>query len=763
MSKVPNTMLEETKRRRSGNWGIKPLVDSLIVGLIVFASFLGSAFLVHSTLLSQVEAHRHAFIESAAWKAAASASRFLSPAGTIEPQDLDSAKKTFAALQSEGSAIQSLSLLVGDKNKFESVIHISKNEAGADPAAISSFVPSPQDHQESAVALATGGIRMAYPNSDSTVAYAPVPSRDGSTQAVVRVQGELPWLTPLLSDGSCLAQVLGIAVAIAGLSGFFVFRSSKRQQDSFYELAEAERRLRDVADAAGGFIWEVNADGIYVHVSDRVIQVTGYTSAELTGLSPFEINPPEDLEAIRKKSDTIVASALPFRDFEERMIRKDGTMIWVSVNGVPVKDDAGNLLGYRGATVDISDRKQNEEDLIREKEAAQSAAIAKNQFLAMMSHEIRTPLNSVIGFAEILAESNLDEGQRKHLDMVRRNGNALLELIEDILEFSRAESGKLVLSPEPTNVREFVQRVMDLHLPAAVEKNLGMKLIFGDNVPEFVSVDQMRLRQILLNLIGNAVKFTEVGGVQIRVGGGIVPTNPEEFTLEVVIDDTGIGIPEDKAALLFQPFSQVDSSHTRQFGGTGLGLAISKKLAALMDGSVVMESSSPEGSRFVFRCDCPVVGELGKKTEPIDPALTIPLRDLRVLVAEDSFANSQLLQILLKSLGCKCEMVENGLEAVETHARTPFDIILMDVQMPIMDGITATAEIRRREDFHHVKQQVQIIALTANAMAGDRERCLRAGMNDYLSKPIRKPSLHKALYRAACTLNPESALTSETA
>ncbi len=755
-------MLESTTRRRYGAWAIKPLVDALIVGLIVFASFLGSAFLVHSRLLSQVEAHRHAFIETAAWKAAASASKFFSPRGSIENQDLPSAKKAFASVQAEGSAIKSVSLLVNDNAKFKSVIHVNNDEIDASPTASSTFQPSAQDHHESAVALATGGIRVTFPDSDSTVAYAPVPSRDGTTQAVVRVQGDLPWLLPLLSDRSCLLQVLGIAFAIAGLSGFFVFRSSRRHQESFYELSEAEKRLRDVADAAGGFIWEVNADGLYVHISSRVSLVTGYSADELIGHSPFEINPSEDVEAIRKKSDTIVASALPFRDFEERMIRKDGTMIWASVNGVPVKDEEGNLLGYRGATMDISDRKQNEEDLIREKEAAQSAAIAKNQFLAMMSHEIRTPLNSVIGFAEILAESNLDEGQRKHLDMVRRNGNALLELIQDILEFSRAESGKLVLSPEPTNVREFVQRVVDLHMPAAIEKNLAMNLYFGDNVPEFVSVDQMRLRQILLNLIGNAVKFTEEGGVQIGVGGGIVPTNPEEFTLEIVIDDSGIGVPEDKAALLFQPFSQVDSSHTRQFGGTGLGLAISKKLAALMDGSVVLESSSPEGSRFVFRCDCPVVGQPGRKTEPIDPALTIPLRDLRVLVAEDSFANSQLLQILLKSLGCKSEMVENGLEAVETHARTPFDIILMDVQMPIMDGITATAEIRRREDFHDVKDQVQIIALTANAMAGDRERCLRAGMNDYLSKPIRKPSLHKALYRAACARNPAGTGTSET-
>jgi CheY-like chemotaxis protein len=321
----------------------------------------------------------------------------------------------------------------------------------------------------------------------------------------------------------------------------------------------------------------------------------------------------------------------------------------------------------------------------------------------------------------------------------------------------------LVLSPEPTNVREFFQRVVDIHLPAAVQKNLGMNLIMGDNVPENIKVDQMRIRQILLNLIGNAVKFTQEGGVQVRVGGGVVPTNPEEFTLEVVIDDSGIGIPEDKTALLFQPFSQVDSSHSRQFGGSGLGLAISRKLASLMDGTVFLEHSSPAGSRFVFRCDCPIVGQISKITEPIDPSLTIPLRNLRVLVAEDSFANSQLLQILLKSLGCKCEMVENGLEAVEIHAKTPFDIILMDIQMPIMDGITATEEIRRREDFHHPGEPVQIIALTANAMAGDRERCLKAGMNDYLSKPIRKPGLHKALHRAACIRNPSVATASETA
>jgi len=756
-------MLEALIRQRSGIWGIRPLVDALIVGLIVLASFLGSAFLVQSTLLSEVETHRDAFIQAVAWGAAASASKFLSPSGNIEGKDFDLASQAFTSLQAEASTIQSLSLFVKKNDKFEHVIHVNHDTGIVPPDVISTMRLSPQDLHESNVALATGGIRMSYPVAESTVAYAPVRSRDGSIQAVVRVQGHLPWLVPLLSDRSSLFQALGIATSIAALAGFFVFRSNKRQQNSFHELAEAEKRLRDVADAAGGFIWEVNAEGLYVHVSSRVIQVTGYANTELIGRSPFVISPSEDIDAIRKKSDTIVASGLPFRDFEERVVKKDGTIIWVSVNGVPVKDDLGNLLGYRGATMDISDRKQDEEDLIREKEAAQSAAIAKNQFLAMMSHEIRTPLNSVIGFAEILAESNLDESQRKHLDMVRRNGNALLELIEDILEFSRAESGKLVLSPEPTNVREFVQRVLDLHLPAALEKNLEVNLVFGDNVPEFVSVDQMRLRQILLNLIGNAVKFTEAGSVQVGVGGGIVPTNPEEFTLEVIIEDSGIGIPEDKAALLFQPFFQVDSSHTRQFGGTGLGLAISKKLAALMDGSVVLESSSPAGSRFVFRCDCPIVGQPGKKTEPIAPAFIIPLKNLRVLVVEDSFANSQLLQILLRSLGCKSEMVENGLEAVETHAKTPFDIILMDVQMPIMDGITATAEIRRREEFHDVKEQVQIIALTANAMAGDRERCLRAGMNDYLSKPIRKPSLHKALYRAACAHHPADPGTSETA
>jgi PAS domain S-box-containing protein len=756
-------MLEETKRRQSGWRGLKPALDALIVGLIVFSSFVGSAFLVHSTILSQAEVHRHAMIESAAWKAAVSAGKFLSASGNLEKDDLGPARKAFAELQAGESSIRSVSLLVKGNEKLESILHVNKTDATVSPAGDTAFEPSAQDRHESNTTMVTGGIRVIFPDKESTVAYAPVPGRDGVTRAVVRVQGDRPWLLPLLSSQSAFWQVLGIAIAISGLSAFFVFRSSRRQEESFHELAEAEKRLRDVADAAGGFVWEVNADGLYVFVSARASQVIGYSAAELIGRSPFEINPPEDVEAIRKKSDTIVASGLAFRDFEERMIRKDGTVIWVSVNGVPVKNEAGQLLGYRGATMDISDRKQNEEDLIREKEAAQSASIAKNQFLAMMSHEIRTPLNSVIGFSEILSESTLDDVQRKHLDMVLRNGNALLELIEDILEFSRAESGKLALLPEPTHVREFLQRVVDIHMPAAIQKGLGMNLLVGDNVPEIIKVDQMRIRQILLNLIGNAVKFTQEGGVYIRVGGGIVPTNPEEFTLEVVVDDTGIGIPEDKTARLFQPFSQVDSSHTRQFGGSGLGLAISKKLASLMDGTVFLEHSSASGSRFVFRCDCPIVGQISKITEPIDPALTIPLQNLRVLVVEDSFANSQLLQILLKSLGCACEMVENGLEAVETHARTPFDIILMDLQMPIMDGITATQEIRRREDYHGVVRPVQIIALTANAMAGDRERCLKAGMNDYLSKPIRKPSLHKALHRAACARDPSVAAFSETA
>lgn len=727
-------------------WRLHPALDATIIAAVVFLSFVGSAALVHSRLLLREETHLHAIIESTAWKAANYAGKLISPEGELLDKNFEHTKQSFQGFQAVHSEVGSLSFFHEAGGELVGMLHVANDpeENSSKPLQI---IP-PEEADEAATALRTGTSRLSLEQLRNPVVFAPVFSPTGAVSGVVRVEAADNALLPLWLDFGCSLQIGLIAAVIASMTGFFVYTSNRRFQKAYRKLAVAEKRLRDVTEAAGEFIWEVNSEGQYTYVSDRAAEILGYTPAEMLGHHPFEYVHPEDLEAVQKKSADIVSQNIPFRDFEERMIKKDGSTIWAAVNGVPVKDDSGLFGGYRGATLEITERKLNEKALIREKEAAQSAAIAKHQFLAMMSHEIRTPLNSVIGFSETLASSELKPDQRRQLEMIQRSGDALLELLDDILLFSRAESGNLTFSPEPTRVRDFIERVVELHVQAAKTKMIGLSFQVSQQVPEGLMLDQMRMRQIMLNLIGNAVKFTSEGHVGVIVGG--TPTDDGTFQLEVAVEDTGVGISREKFEFLFQPFIQADSSTTRKFGGSGLGLAICKRLADLMHGKICIESSSPKGSRFVFACSCKVVEspEIEKRGtaehQPGSKGL-----GLRVLIAEDNPTNSRLLQLVLQSFGCDHDTASNGVEAVEKHEGAPYDVILMDMQMPVMDGITATAEIRELERRNPMLSRVEIIALTANAMSGDRERCIAAGMDDYLSKPIRRPELDQALRAVA--------------
>jgi signal transduction histidine kinase/ActR/RegA family two-component response regulator len=440
------------------------------------------------------------------------------------------------------------------------------------------------------------------------------------------------------------------------------------------------------------------------------------------------------------------------------MIRGDGKIIWLSINGVPVSNMLGQVTGYRGAGLDITARKQVEQELIREKEAAQAADRAKSEFLAVMSHEIRTPLNSVLGFADLLTETTLDAIQKEQVDMIRRSGDALLVLLNDILDFSRIESGKMPIQPASVDIRECLRDVVDLYGATAQAKGLGIHIDVEDAVPNALCTDPGRLRQILLNLIGNAVKFTPSGEVVVSAKRG--PNDPEDgrFPLLVEVTDTGIGIPPDRIVRLFKPFSQADSSTTRRFGGTGLGLAICKRLAELLGGDVTLVRSSPSGSVFslelslVTMPDFPVSGDSpDSRARPLTEAGRRS-GNWRILVVEDNAVNRMLAQRMLLSLGFESDAAENGLAGAEANEKNPYDIIFMDLQMPVMDGVEAAEKIREFEKRHSECPPCRIIALTADAMSGDRQRCLDAGMNDYLSKPIRRPELAAALDKAVQSL-----------
>ena len=524
-------------------------------------------------------------------------------------------------------------------------------------------------------------------------------------------------------------------------------------------LREVERRLRDVSEAAGEYIWEVDSEGHFTFLSDRVMDVLGYPMEKLIGQHPLSFVPAEDAESVRAISESLVREKKSFRDFEHRMICGDGKIIWLSVNGVPISNMGGQITGYRGAGLDVTARKHAEQELIREKEAAQAADRAKSEFLAVMSHEIRTPLNSVLGFADLLTETTLDPIQKEQVDMIRRSGDALLVLLNDILDFSRIESGKMPIQPSSVEIRECLRDVVDLYGATAQAKGLKIRIEVEDSVPGALCTDPGRLRQILLNLIGNAVKFTPSGEVVVSAKRNARDPEDGRFPLLVEVSDTGIGIPPDRVARLFKPFSQADSSTTRRFGGTGLGLVICKRLAELLGGDVSLVKSSPSGSIFALELalvTMPVIAEPESPAGAARPAKEATGRrsgDWRLLVVEDNAVNRMLAQRMLLSLGFESDSAENGLAGAEAHEKNPYDVIFMDLQMPVMDGVEAAGKIREFEKAHPDCPPACIIALTADAMSGDRQRCLDAGMNDYLSKPIRRPELANALEKAVQSLS----------
>jgi PAS domain S-box-containing protein len=515
-------------------------------------------------------------------------------------------------------------------------------------------------------------------------------------------------------------------------------------------LRETERRLRDVVDAAGEFIWEVDAQGNYTYLSERVVDVLGYPVEKLIGQHPLSLVPAEDLEVVREKMQAITSGRKNFRDFEHRMLHGSGKIIWVSINGVPIIGVAGQVTGFRGAGLDITDRKSAEKELIREKEAAQAADQAKSEFLAVMSHEIRTPLNSVLGFADLLTDTALSDAQKEQVGMIRRSGDALLTLLNDILDFSRIESGKMPIQPTAVEIRACLNEVADLYRATAHAKDVGILVDVDSDVPDALRTDPGRIRQILLNLIGNAVKFTPAGEVRVTAKRGAQEPGDGLFPILIEVADSGIGIPPDRIGRLFKPFSQADSSTTRQFGGTGLGLVICKRLAELLGGDVSLVRSSPSGTVFALELVLEIVeAPQTPATEPQDPTPELPADNRwRVLVVEDNPVNSMLALKMLASLGISAESCPDGLAAAEAHEKSPFDVIFMDLQMPVMDGLTSAARIRAYESAHPNFPKARIIALTADAMSGDRERCLAAGMDDYLSKPIRRPEMAEVIARA---------------
>ena len=376
----------------------------------------------------------------------------------------------------------------------------------------------------------------------------------------------------------------------------------------------------------------------------------------------------------------------------------------------------------------------------QESKAAEAASEAKSQFLAHMSHEIRTPLNGIIGITDILAGTTLTEEQVNYLNTIRMSGEALLSIINDILDFSKIEAGKLELENTSFSIIDICDSINSIFLAPLRDKGLDFNIEIAPDIPKHVQGDPLRLKQILMNLIGNSIKFTDSGSINIKVEN--VQPSAQTLTLRFKVKDTGIGIKQEKQAQLFQAFTQLDSSTTRKYGGTGLGLQITKRLVELMGGTIHVESEVGVGSTFSFTINTQEGVETGKPESTTEiPQSKRPATDVKVLVAEDNTTNQLVVKAMLKRLGYQFDLANNGQEALDRLHQESFDVVLMDCQMPILDGFATTRQLRTEESF----ESLPIIALTAGATAQEQKMCFEAGMSDFLSKPITIDALESVL------------------
>jgi PAS domain S-box-containing protein len=409
-----------------------------------------------------------------------------------------------------------------------------------------------------------------------------------------------------------------------------------------------------------------------------------------------------------------------------------------TVSAIPALDGKGYYALF--AVEDVTELTRRIVDLDMARHEAERANAAKSDFVANMSHEIRTPMNGVMGMVDILLATPLNNEQRSYAQMIERSAHALLNIINDILDFSKIEAGKMTLVPAPFNLHTLIGEIVQMLTYAAEKKGLRLLMDYAPASPRYFNADAGRIRQIIMNLMGNAVKFTEHGTITVSVNGP--QTSAAAASISISVKDTGIGIPEDMQPRLFQKFIQVDSSTTRKFDGSGLGLAISKELLALMNGSITLSSTFGKGSEFIVNLTLPLLSQqqieqlsIGENRQP-PSSQSPPTHEFRVkvLLAEDNPINQAVAVHHLQRLNCMVTIVNNGQEACERHGAETFDIILMDCQMPLLDGYEASKAIRAAE--RSTGSHTPIVAMTAHALEGDKDKCMVAGMDDYLTKPL---------------------------
>jgi PAS domain S-box-containing protein len=537
----------------------------------------------------------------------------------------------------------------------------------------------------------------------------------------------------LLADGS-LRHLAGRMSAERDLDGKVIALRGALVDISHLTLADeavrtSEARYRLLADHSSDIIVRVDLEDRILYVSPSC-RTLGYEPEELVGRLRWELTHPDDLPnltAVRANLVQGVASARADREY--RFMAKDGRWVWMEGSPAIIRDEAGMPIELVSQLRDITERKAFEAELMAARDAAEAAARAKSEFLANMSHEIRTPLTSIMGFSSLLQETtDLPPAADRYVQRISTAGQSLLSVVNDILDFSKLEAGQVDLDPHAFDPAAYVEDTVELLTTQAENKGLTLGLIIDDSVPARIDADSSRVRQVLLNLVGNAIKFTAEGRVTVSMSHVMSDSGG---MMRVQIADTGPGIPAERRDRLFQRFSQVDGSVSRNHGGTGLGLAICKGLVKLMGGEIGVESEVDRGSVFWFTFAAPSVGAARDFSAP-DAAET-EMRPLHILVVDDVNVNRELVRAMLEPFGHSFVEAENGAEAVEAALREPFDLILMDLQMPGMDGTAATRAIRATSTANGL---TPILALSANVLPDHLAACDAAGMDDHIGKPI---------------------------